>query len=430
MAVLSSIVSAGLDSFLDVPALNPPNGVSSNFDNPPNKNYIALAVIPICLTFTTIAFLLRICHRLFFVKSIGFPEALMVISLGCYAVCAYLSYRLVKTPGAFVHQWDVLLKDISDILFPLFLSGSFYIGAVLTIKAAILVDWIRTLIPYGVRNGFFWLCYAVLGANIVFYIVTLFLMNFACVPVEKNWNPYFDGGSCPVNRKALSVAAAVLNLCSDTSILLLPQHIVWRLDLSTTRKVGVSVIFALGVLCCASAGLRLRAILNYNRSDDTLYHTAPIMLWALAEMTCMFLIFGIPSIAKILSDTRFLDRFSSSPQLLGNRLTRRSGSRGGVPSWPGPSMINNPHGNPSHAYYRRIHNFNRGVVLTTIDSQSKMRSDSIERLKDHVVIQPPEPGRIMRTTHFETHEEYGDFERDLVLYDGYDRQHPWAKDRI
>lgn len=172
----------------------------------------------------------------------------MLISLGCYIVGAYLNYQLVENPGAFVHQWDVLLKDMSDILFPLFLSGSFYIGAVLTIKAAILLDWIRILIPYGVRNNFFWLCYGVLGANVIFYIVTLFLMNFACVPIEKNWNPLFVGGSCPVNRKALNITSAVLNLCSDISILLLPQHVIWRLDMSTKRRVGVSVIFAIGVL--------------------------------------------------------------------------------------------------------------------------------------------------------------------------------------
>ncbi|KAI1798788.1 hypothetical protein F4811DRAFT_162090 [Daldinia bambusicola] len=430
MAVLSSITSAELDAFLDVPALDPPNGIVSNFDNPPNKNYIVQVVVPICLFFTTLAVLIRACHKFFFLKKFGFPDALMVIFLGCYAVVAYLSYRLVKNPGAFVHQWDVLLEDISRILFPIFLSGSFYIGAVLTIKAAILLDWIRILTPYGVRSNFFWFCYVVLGANLVFYILTLLLMNLACVPVEKNWNPLFIGGSCRVNPTALNVTSAVLSLCSDIAILLLPQHVVWDLDMSATRKVGISVIFAIGVFCCASAGLRLRAILNYSMSDDMLYHAAPVMLWSLAEMTCMFLIFGAPSVASILSQTVVFKRLTSSPHLFRNRITRRSGSRAGIPQWPGPSMMNNPQSSSSHAYYRRINNFNRGVVLTTIGSQGKMRSDSIEHLKDHVAIQAPLPRGIIRTTHFETHEEYGDIERDLVLCDGYGRQHPWAKDRV
>ncbi|KAI1481005.1 hypothetical protein F4774DRAFT_66891 [Daldinia eschscholtzii] len=430
MAVLSPITSAELDAFPNAPALDPPNGVTSNFENPPNKNYIVQAVVPVCLVLTTLAALIRTCHKLFLLRKVGFPDVLMVISLGCYVVVSYLAYRLVHHPGAFVHQWDVLLKDMPDILFPLFLSGSFYIGTVLTIKAAILLEWIRIFIPYGVRNNFFWLCYSVLGANVVFYIVTLFLMNFACVPIEKNWNPLFVGGSCPVNRSAFNITSAVLNLCSDITILLLPQHIIWRLDMSVFRRVGVSVISAIGVFCCASSGLRLRAILNYSRSDDILYHTAPVILWALAEMTCMFLIFGAPSVASILSETVLFKRLTSSPKSLGDRLTRCSGTRAGVPSWPGPTMTNNPQSNSTHAYYRRINNFNRGVVLTTIGSQSTMRSDSIEHLKDHVAIQSPLPRGIIRTTHFETHEEYGDLERDIVLCDGYDRQHPWAKDRI
>lgn len=174
--------------------------------------------------------------------------ALMTIAFGCYVTDIYLGYRLQENPGAFVHQWDVRLKDMPDILFPLFLSASFYIGVVLTIKAAILLEWVRIFIPYGVRNRFFWLSYGVLGANTIFYIITLFVMNFACTPVEKNWNPLFEGGSCTINTQAVNIASAVLNLCSDVFILLLPQRIIWGLKMNTKTKVGVSFIFAIGVL--------------------------------------------------------------------------------------------------------------------------------------------------------------------------------------
>ncbi|KAI1380116.1 hypothetical protein F4677DRAFT_251415 [Hypoxylon crocopeplum] len=441
MGDISSLTPEQLQALLNGPALQPPDNVIPNFDNPPNKNYIAQAVVPLCLTFTTIAFLLRAYARVFCIKKIELPDILMVIAFGCYLTDIYFGYRLQQSPGAFVHQWDVRLKDMPDILYPLFLSASFYIGVVLTIKAAILLEWVRIFIPYGIRNRFFWLCYGVLGINTVFYIITLFVMNFACVPVEKNWNPLYVGGTCAINTQAVNIASAVLNLCSDIFILLLPQRIIWGLKMSKKTKTGVSIIFAIGIICIIAAGVRLGAEIQYTQSDDSLYNITPVLLWALAEMTCMFLVFGVPSGAKIMSDSRLPSRLASSLRSLRGRLPQKSSSAGsgsgsGPQSWPASSMVmNNSQANSSRTFYRKIDNVNGSMFVTTIDSsrgQVPPTSESMEHLKDNALqhgLTPPEPGMIIRTTQFVTREDYGGYDRDLRA-DGYDRQHPWAKDRI
>ncbi|XXG96157.1 hypothetical protein Hte_002436 [Hypoxylon texense] len=440
-ADISALTPEQLDALLNGPALAPPDGVIPNFDNPPNKNYIAAAVVPICLAATTIAVLLRTYARIFCVKKVGIPDALMAIAFGCYITDIYFGYRLQKNPGAFVHQWDIRLKDMPEILFPLFLSASFYIGVVLTMKAAILLEWMRIFIPYGVRNRFFWLCYGVLGANTIFYVITLFVMNFACVPVQKNWDPLYVGGSCPINTQAVNIASAVLNLCSDVFILLLPQRIIWGLKMSKKTKIGVSVIFAIGIICCIAAGFRLGAELDYSKSDDVLYNISPVLLWALAEMTCMFLVFGVPSGSKILSDSRLASRLASSLRSLKGRLPQRSGSRGsgsGAATWPSSSMImNNSQSNTSRTYYRKMDHSNGSMLSTTVDSSRghpPPSSESMEHLKDQAIqhnnISAPEAGMIIRTTQFVTREDFGDYDRDLLVSDGYDRQHPWAKDRV
>ncbi|KAI1772243.1 hypothetical protein F4818DRAFT_180229 [Hypoxylon cercidicola] len=437
MADLSSLTPEQLEALLNGPALAPPDGIVPNFDNPPNKNYISAAVVPLCLTVTTIAVLLRVYARIFCVKKVGIPDALMAVAFGCYIVDVYFGFRLQNKPGAFVHQWDVRLKDMPDILFYLFLSASFYIGVVLTIKAAILLEWVRIFIPYGVRNRFFWLCYGVLGANTIFYVITLFVMNFACVPVQKNWDPLYVGGSCPINTQAVNIASAVLNLCSDIFILLLPQRIIWGLKMSTKTKVGVSIIFAIGIICIIAAGFRLGAELDYTKSDDVLYSISPVLHWALAEMTCMFLVFGVPSGSKILSDSRLASRLASSLRSLKGRLPQRSSSRGnGAATWPSSSIImNNSQSNSSHTYYRKMDHSNGSALLTTVDSSRghpPPSSESMEQLKDQALqqnITAPEAGMILRTTQFVTREDFGDYDRDILVSDGYDRQHPWAKDR-
>jgi large subunit ribosomal protein L36e len=54
-------------------------------------------------------------------------------------------------------------------------------------------------------------------------------------------------GRC-LDVRAINIAAAAINTVSDLSILVLPQKVIWELQMSVKRKVGVSAIFLAGVL--------------------------------------------------------------------------------------------------------------------------------------------------------------------------------------
>lgn len=56
------------ESILDGPALTPPAGVVPNFDDPPNSNTTARAIMAVCLTIGSIFFLLRTYSTWFVVK--------------------------------------------------------------------------------------------------------------------------------------------------------------------------------------------------------------------------------------------------------------------------------------------------------------------------------------------------------------------------
>lgn len=55
-------------------------------------------------------------------------------------------------------------------------------------------------------------------------------------------------GKC-IDRKARDVTNATFNLLIDIFILLLPQKIIWSLNMSKSRKLGISVVFSIGLLC-------------------------------------------------------------------------------------------------------------------------------------------------------------------------------------
>ena len=83
--------------------------------------------------------------------------------------------------------------------------------------------------------------------NFVFYLISSLLEIFSCTPIRKAWDPLVVGGHC-LNVYTINVAAAAINTTSDLIILLLPQHVIWRLQMSLERRIGISAIFFTGIL--------------------------------------------------------------------------------------------------------------------------------------------------------------------------------------
>ena len=85
-----------------------------------------------------------------------------------------------------------------------------------------------------------------MSANTGFYATFLIVPAAQCRPRSKIWNPE-EPGEC-VDVFKLYIASSVFNLVSDFAMLSVPIYLVWRLQMSVRRKVGVSAIFCTGGL--------------------------------------------------------------------------------------------------------------------------------------------------------------------------------------
>ena len=74
------------------------------------------------------------------------------------------------------------------------------------------------------------------------------MMFFAlqCIPLAKIWDPTLPG-HC-VDASTLYTTVAVIILVSDFMMLLLPLTWIWKSMMSTKKKVGVSCVFAIGIM--------------------------------------------------------------------------------------------------------------------------------------------------------------------------------------
>ena len=109
------------------------------------------------------------------------------------------------------------------------------------------MDWARVFVPTGTRNTFYWTCWLLLWVNVLYYTAIVITSNLACTPREKIWDPTVPGGKC-INLKTSLVVSSSTNVVYDILILLLPQQIIWHLQMLLKRKIGISLIFVVGIV--------------------------------------------------------------------------------------------------------------------------------------------------------------------------------------
>ncbi|KUI64109.1 hypothetical protein VM1G_10880 [Cytospora mali] len=294
---------AMIQAFLDGPADAPPNGTTSDFNVQPPYDPQGIAFIVVCL---------------FLLTTTGFLH-LALAGFGVYVGCVWATLAVIQTGGFFVHQWNIRLSEMLDLTYRMYIFSICYSGSLGFAKAAILLEWNRIFVPHGVRNRFFWAASILLEINTLLYVSVVVAVICSCTPPQKLWNPFLTGGEC-LNRQTLDTTAAAFNLVTDFAVFVLPQHKIWSLQMTTSRKIGISVVFSFGLLSCACAIGRIHATVTtvYPRVDasgasgDVSYTVSPLLLWCLAEMTCVFLVFCIPMVPSAFSKKTALGRAVTS----------------------------------------------------------------------------------------------------------------------
>ncbi|RYC60267.1 hypothetical protein CHU98_g5943 [Xylaria longipes] len=266
---------------LNGPALGPPPGVMSSLDHPPNDN------------------------TAFTVTYIGF------------------AYRLYRGVGFFVHQWDVRVKDLSEILHVIHLASNLYAAAIMALKIAILLEWARTFSPPGTNRTFHNLCHILIWTTALFYSTYFIAENLSCTPHDAIWDKTIPA-KC-FDHKALDVASAVINIVSHLFIFALPQLVIWRLNMRKETKVGISLMFAVGILTVVAGGFRLGTTVQYFLSPDTTYRISAVALWATAELTLVTLVFCLPAFPSVFRDSKLTSKLPIFHSWAIHTLTKLSG---------------------------------------------------------------------------------------------------------
>ncbi|KAL8737724.1 MAG: hypothetical protein Q9181_001409 [Wetmoreana brouardii] len=132
-----------------------------------------------------------------------------------------------------------------------------------------------------------WTCifgWLLMWVNTLFYAIAFFLAIFGCRPRRKIWSPEIPG-HC-LDSKSLYITSASFNTLSDISMLSILVHMVWSLQMSTKRKIGISGIFGTGVFACICSVVRIFFEVKLTRTKDFTYVHMETGLLGYAEVAC------------------------------------------------------------------------------------------------------------------------------------------------
>ena len=96
------------------------------------------------------------------------------------------------------------------------------------------------------RDLFYWLTVLLITLNSLFYALFFFIPIFQCLPRRKIWEEETPGHCLDV--MGLYFTSAIFNTISDIAMLSVPLYLVWNLQMSLRRKIGISFIFCTGGL--------------------------------------------------------------------------------------------------------------------------------------------------------------------------------------
>lgn len=89
--------------------------------------------------------------------------------------------------------------------------------------------------------------YLVMTVTIIWSVYAALGTWVLCTPIAFNWNPMIPGGHC-ADRQASFYTIGVLDVATDCLIFLLPIPMIWNLQTALRNKIGLTLIFSIGVV--------------------------------------------------------------------------------------------------------------------------------------------------------------------------------------
>ncbi|KAF4545160.1 Integral membrane protein [Lasiodiplodia theobromae] len=237
---------------------------------------------------------------------------MLVSWVACWALFGAITLNNEIPNGLGLHEWTIITENpdgtsnyetYSRYLMWFYLTNVSYAGATSSIKLSLLLQYLR-IFPRNTHPTMFRILLGLIAIVTTWGVTYLFLIIFACTPVDKSWN-LMKEGKCimfgdfhPRNAYTAYASQTASNMFLDTIILITPIPLLYKTRVGKRAKFGLIGLFSAGSLVVTTASLRLWFVIK-NRAGthptiDPPWYAPPIILMSVLEVNLAILTASMP----------------------------------------------------------------------------------------------------------------------------------------
>lgn len=261
------------------PAIPPPPGAESNFENPEDVLHtVNLATQVVCIGVVTTMVALRVYTKVRLRSELQLEDYTTVVGWVLFiGFCANM--LVLNAYGGGYHAWDVPKSQFISFQKASYAATLIYVPMVFVIKVALLFVMRRLFYP---DRRKVLIIHASIGVLVLYYIPALFIKIFFCKPISAYWYGTANGGEC-IDQQQVIIADSAISIVSDLWILILPLSMLWSLQMSWMKKLRVLGILGAGGLATGFSIWRLVIMVKEAQTADTTWFWIHCVLTANAE---------------------------------------------------------------------------------------------------------------------------------------------------
>ncbi|KAL1856703.1 hypothetical protein Plec18170_003674 [Paecilomyces lecythidis] len=196
------------------------------------------------------------------------------------------------------NMWDISPLDHITIMLKFFYAFTLqYKTQISLAKISVCLFLLRIF----QSNVFRYTTYTVIALNAAIAVTWVITDSLHCIPVHLAWDQWetLEAGQC-VNFIDVTFANAFVNIGVDTVMVLMPVYEVMHLNLSSRKKLSVSVMFAMGLLLTIVAIIRV-VVFWFNRwNTNPSVQLQPIVYWSVVETHIAVICACLPTLRAML----------------------------------------------------------------------------------------------------------------------------------
>ncbi|KAF9895105.1 hypothetical protein FE257_000007 [Aspergillus nanangensis] len=197
-------------------------------------------------------------------SKMGWDDYTILFALFIAAAIAGIGFPM-GSHGLGKDMWMVSFDNITYTLKLFFIEENLYVVCIAMIKSSMLLLYLRLFPNQALRIA----VQITLAITVAWGIASLFAQVFSCSPIRYYWQSW-DGqhkGKC-ISHNALLLANAVINIVLDVVVIGLPMPTLMKLRMSLGKRIGMCMMFAVGIIVTVISILRLYEGVGFNSTTN------------------------------------------------------------------------------------------------------------------------------------------------------------------